>query len=46
MLLHLIYGKLKTKFEQLWYHINMLKVGQYGVQTNFILKFDIWMKMN
>jgi hypothetical protein len=26
MLLHLIYGKLNTKFEQLWYHISRLKV--------------------
>jgi hypothetical protein len=38
MSLHLVYGKLYTKFEHLWYHKSRLKVhldmiGQYGVQT-------------
>jgi hypothetical protein len=36
MSLHLIYGKLDTKFEQLWYHKNRFQVrlkmiGQYDV---------------
>jgi hypothetical protein len=40
---HLVYGKLHTKFEQLWYHKRMLKVhlkmtSQYGVQTYFTLR--------
>jgi hypothetical protein len=44
MSLHLVYSKLYTKFEQLWYHKNKLKVclqitNQYDVQTYFIMKF-------
>jgi len=44
MSLHLIYGDLHTKFEQLWYHKGKLQVclkmtSQYGVQTYFPLKF-------
>jgi len=43
MSLHFIYGKLHTKFEQLWYHKNRLQVclkmiGQYDVWTYFTLK--------
>jgi hypothetical protein len=43
MSVHLIYGNLDTKFEQLWYHKGKLKVclkmtSQYGVQTYFTLK--------
>jgi hypothetical protein len=43
MSLHLIYGNLHTKFEQLWYHKGKLKVylnmtSQYGVQTYLTLK--------
>jgi hypothetical protein len=44
MSLHLIYGRLHTKFEQLWYYKNKLKVllkmtRQYNVQTYFTLRF-------
>jgi len=44
MSLHLVYGKLDTKFEQLLYHKNKLKVclkmtSQYGVQTYLTMKF-------
>jgi hypothetical protein len=43
MSLHLIYGNLHTKFEQLWYHKGKLQIclkmtSQYGVQTYFTLK--------
>jgi hypothetical protein len=43
MSLHLIYGKLYTKFEQFWYYKSKLKIhlkmtSQYGVQTYFTLK--------
>jgi len=43
MSLHLIYGNLHTKIEQLWYHKNKVNVcleiiSQYGVQTYFTLK--------
>jgi hypothetical protein len=42
MSLHLVFSKLHTKFEQLWYHKSRLKVclkiySQYGVQTYFTL---------
>jgi hypothetical protein len=38
MSLHLIHGRLHTKFEQLWFYKNNLRVllkinGQYSVQT-------------
>jgi hypothetical protein len=42
MSLHLVYSKLYTKFEQLWYHKNKLKVCLQmtnGVQTYFTMKF-------
>jgi hypothetical protein len=44
MALCLVYGKLHTNFEQLWYYKSKLKVSlkmiiQYGVQTYFTLKF-------
>jgi hypothetical protein len=44
MSLHLVYSKLHTKFEQLWYHKNKLKAclkmtSQYGVQSYFTMKF-------
>jgi hypothetical protein len=40
----LVYGKLHTNFEQIWYHKNKLKVSlkmiiQYGVRTYITLKF-------
>jgi hypothetical protein len=51
MSVHLVYGKVLTKFEQFWYYKSKLEIhlkttSQYDVQTYFTLKILIYYDCN